>query len=82
MRGFPWLPSRPPMQVEPSLVASLEKALAGRPRQRDLAKSEVAEMMEGGGEMIGASTAELLDDDDEALDEVRAEKKDRRGGGG
>ena len=61
-------------QVDPSLLVELERALAGRPRQRDLVEAEVDDMLggEGGGEMIGASAAGLLDDDDEDLldDEV------------
>ena len=59
----------PGFQVDPSLLVELERALAGRPRQRDLVEAEVDDMLggEGGGEMIGASAAGLLDDDDEDL---------------
>ena len=67
---FPVTPSL--LQLDPSLLADLERALAGRPRQRDLVEAEVDDMLggEGGGEMIGASAAGLLeDDDDELLDD-------------
>lgn len=60
------------LQVDPSLLAELNTALAGRPRQRDLVDAEVTDLIggEGGGEMIGASAAlGLLDDeDDEDMD--------------
>lgn len=50
------------------MLAELNTALAGRPRQRDLVDAEVTDLIggEGGGEMIGASAAlGLLDDDDD-----------------
>ena len=50
------------------MLSELDKALAGRPRQRDLVDAEVTDLIggEGGGEMIAASAAAgLLDDDDD-----------------
>eukprot|EP00967_Tisochrysis_lutea_P018210 scaffold20624_cov22-Tisochrysis_lutea.AAC.2 len=52
-------------QVDPSLYVLLNKALAGRPRHRDLEKAEVEEMVEDPG------VANILGDDQEAVEAVQ-----------
>jgi len=53
------------LQVDPSLYVLLNKALAGRPRHRDLEKAEVEEMVEDPG------VANILGDDQEAVEAVQ-----------
>ncbi|KAF5832974.1 hypothetical protein DUNSADRAFT_10961 [Dunaliella salina] len=53
------------VEVDPSLYVLLNKALAGRPRHRDLEKAEVEEMVEDPG------VANILGDDQEAVEAVQ-----------
>ncbi|KAG1675606.1 hypothetical protein FOA52_014194 [Chlamydomonas sp. UWO 241] len=56
------------LEVDPVMVAALDKALMGRKRQRDLAQSEMDELL-GEGEVLGDSTAQLLNEDDDDEEE-------------
>ncbi|GAX74653.1 hypothetical protein CEUSTIGMA_g2101.t1 [Chlamydomonas eustigma] len=66
------------LPVDPSLMAELSVALAGRPRAKELADKEMTDMTlgEGGGEMIGASAAGLLDDDEDEFEILEDEEED------